>query len=600
MPGAARVGWRAVVLDWALPIALCVVFIAAISQVDDRYLARVIALVVVWALIGMSWNLIGGYAGQPSLGQAAFVGLGAYTAILLMIRVGLTPWLGLVAAAGVAIVAALVIGIPTLRLKGVYFALASLVYPLILLLVFTYLGYQEVLVPAHNDNPDLYMSWSDTWHYAALAALFLLLAWLFTTALERSRWRVVLQSIREDEDAARSTGINTALVKLVVFSTSAVFASLAGVVYAMLILVVTPEAVFGLSVSVQALVVSLVGGMARRLGPILGACILIPITNFLDANLGATSGASLLAYGLVLITVVLVVPRGLLNAGTRPLEVVNRVLPQSLRLPVNRRRSLPSRPPSGSRPLVPTHPGDEAVLIAADARKVYGGIVAIDRLSLEVRSGEFLGIVGPNGAGKSTFFDLLTGYQRSTAGRITLLGRVVTHWPAYRIARLGVRRSFQIARPFGQLTVFDNVFLGSLQNADGGQRTADTWAALEAVGLEVHADVGARSLVPAQLRLLEVARALAGRPAILLLDEPLAGLTRSEARDLMQLLRTQQHAGLTIVLVDHDIGTVAAWADRLYVIDYGRNIADGAPKEVMRDDRVVTAYLGSRWRAARA
>jgi ABC-type branched-subunit amino acid transport system ATPase component len=246
-------------------------------------------------------------------------------------------------------------------------------------------------------------------------------------------------------------------------------------------------------------------------------------------------------------------------------------------------------------------PAHEAILSARGVRKTYGGVVAVNSLDLDVRPGEFLGVVGPNGAGKTTFFDLLTGYQRATAGSVRMLDRDVTGWSPYRIARLGVRRTFQVARPFGQLTVFENVYLGTVEAAgpDGRDGAEVAWHTLRAVGLEEQAHLPARSLVPAQLRLLEVGRTLAAGPLMVLLDEPLAGLTQPESQVLMRLLRSQQEAGLTIILVDHDIGTVASWADRLYVIDYGRRIADGPPKEVMRDERVIAAYLGSRWRAAR-
>ena len=250
------------VYAYATPLIVFALYLAIVSQISDFYLSRLAALLAFWAALGMSWNLIGGYAGQLSLGHAAFVGLGGYVTLVLQQQFGIVPWIGLLASTFASALAALVVGV-TLRLSGIYFALATLAYPLILQVLFTYWGYQEALIPARPAQPFLYMQWRDNRWYAVLFAAILVLCWLATVYLERSRWRYFLTAVREDEAAAAAVGINTWLVKLWAFVISGAIAGLLGVVYAQMLFVVTPETLFGIGVSVQAIIVE--SGRRHRL-----------------------------------------------------------------------------------------------------------------------------------------------------------------------------------------------------------------------------------------------------------------------------------------------------------------------------------------------
>jgi branched-chain amino acid transport system ATP-binding protein/branched-chain amino acid transport system permease protein len=589
---------------YSVPVIAFVIFVAIVGQITDFYLSRLAALIAFWAAVGMTWNLIGGYAGQLSLGHAAFVGLGGYVALVLQQEFGIMPWVGLLASTVAAALAALIVGAPTLRLSGIYFSLATLAYPLILQVLFTYWGYQEALIPAHPESPFLFMQWRDNRWYAAIFGTILMFCWLATVFLERSHWRYLLTAVREDEAAASAVGINTWLVKLWAFVISGSIAGMLGVIYAQMLFVVTPETMFGIGVSVQALVVNLVGGVGYAIGPLLGTLIAVPISQALEAQFGSISGAAQLVYGLVLIVVVLTIPRGLIDELQR-IDPSRHPTLGKLQAWLTRGTTDVTPPPASGVVAVAANASlakGEVLLNAEGLGKAYGGVIALRDFNLEIRQHEFIGIVGPNGAGKTTLFDLLTGFQRPTSGRLYLRGENVTRSAPYRLARSGIRRTFQIPRPFGRLSVYENAMLGGLVGATevaASSTDEATWRPLRAVGLEHLANKPAESLGPSQIRLLEVARALVSRPTLLLLDEPLAGLDASEVHELINILRGQQTEGLTIVLVDHAIGTVAKIVERLVVIDNGILIADGAPVEVTRMPRVIEAYLGSRWDHAR-
>ncbi len=280
---------------------------------QDRHHHRILALVLVWATMGLSWNIISGYAGQTSFGHQAFFGIGAYLTVLLVLHAALTPWIGMLVSAAAAVVAAALIGFPTFRLSGIYFALATLAYPLILRIGMDYLGYQEVAIPMARDRPGRYMQFADPRANDLLCLGAFAATLLLSHAIERSRLGYWLRALRENEPAAEAMGVDTFRCKMGAYMLSAAPAAIAGAIYAHVVLyVVTPEAVFGVLVIVQTLVVCLVGGIGSLWGPPIGAALMVPISEFLDASVGdRLPGIQGVVYGAALVLIMLVAPEGL-------------------------------------------------------------------------------------------------------------------------------------------------------------------------------------------------------------------------------------------------------------------------------------------------
>ena len=585
---ARRAGGRrglALIGGFGLAYALATV------AVDHSYYQLIMTVVPVWAVMGLAWNLLSGYSGLISFGHAAFFGIGAYFVALGLIDWQLSPWLGIPIAAVLGALAGLLIGIPTFRLRGHYFALAMLAYPLALLYIFEWLGYQEIALPMMRAAPRAYMQFDDPRSYGLIALGLLLAAMLLTHAVERSRFGMSLIAIKEDEPAAEAAGIDTLAWKLKAITLSGAVAAAIGGFYAVVLLVVTPPAVFGMLVSAQALVVAMFGGVATLWGPVVGALILVPLSEVLHAALGAViPGIQGVIYGVAIVATVLLAPEGVVwrvrdligTRGAAPLERAAAPAPAAA-------AGVARRPPA---------PDGRPVFEVRSVSKSFGGLKAIDDVSLIVRAGEILGVIGPNGAGKTTLFNLLNGFIRPDAGDILLDGASVVGQKPNRICRAGVGRTFQVVRPFARMTVADNVVVGAYVRAgtDAEARAAAA-EALARVGLSAEAERRAGALSSKELRLMELARALAGRPRVLLLDETLAGLGAAEIEELIAVIRRLAAGGITVVIIEHTMGAMVRLVDRFVVLDHGAVLAEGAPAAITSDARVIEAYLGKKWLA---
>ena len=583
-----------------LPIIVFTALYAAVSlSVTNSYYQLVMTLVPVWAIFGLSWNLLSGYTGLISFGHAAFFGVGAYAVVLGQIYFDLSPWVTIPIAAVLGGIAGLLIGFPTFRLQGHYFALAMLAYPLAILYVFEWLGLQEVTLPIKRDNPIAYMQFADHRLYTLLALAMMLGTILLTRAVERSRFGMALLAIKQNEAAAEAAGINTLAWKLRAITLSGAIAGAVGGFYAVVLLVVTPQSVFGMLVSAQALTVAMFGGVGTVWGPVIGSVILIPLAETLNAEAGSRfPGIQGAIYGLAIICVILLAPEGLFWKVRDFFR--KRSAPREAATP-----SAPDLPTAATAvaALIPLRPkrsqgtGD-VVLEVRNLSRSFGGLKAVQNVSFKLRRNEILGIIGPNGAGKTTLFNLLNGFLRPGTGEILLDGRDMSGRKPHELCEAGIGRTFQIMRPFLRMSISDNVVVGAYVRArtDAEARQLAT-EAIARVGLSDIADRIAGELTTKELRLMELARALAGQPRILLLDETLAGLGHDEANEVVAVIQRLARDGMTIAIIEHTMQAMVRLVDSFLVLDHGAVIVEGEPEAVTRDSRVIEAYLGKKWMA---
>jgi branched-chain amino acid transport system permease protein len=557
--------------------------------VTNSYYQLMLTLVLVWACFGLSWNLLSGYTGLVSFGHAAFFGLGAYTTALGQIHFDLTPWLMIPVSALVGGLAGLAVGFPTFRLRGHYFALAMLAYPLALLYVFEWLGYQELTLPIKRENPAAYMQFADHRVYTLLALGLLVAVMLFSQWIERSRFGRALMAIKQNEAAAEAAGIDTLSWKLRAIAISGAIAGMVGGFYAIVLLVVTPPSVFGMLVSAQALTVAMFGGIGSVWGPVIGAAFLIPVAEILHAELGSRfPGIQGVVYGLAIIGVILIAPEGVYwklrdrfikrgRAGAAAiLPVVSTPVVVSARVK-----------PAKNAPVA---------LSVRNLSKSFGGLKANQNISFDVPEGAILGIIGPNGAGKTTLFNLLNGFLKPDQGEVKVYGRETVGMKPHQICALGVGRTFQVMRPFLRMSVAENVVLGAyVATPDDEEAKRLAAEAVARVGLSDVADKLAGELMTKELRLMELARALAGQPKLLLLDETLAGLGHGEADEVVAVIRRLAADSVTIVIIEHTMQAMVKLVDHFLVLDHGAVLVDGEPTAVTRDPRVIEAYLGKKW-----
>jgi branched-chain amino acid transport system permease protein len=580
-----------------LPPLLFTIAYAVVSlSVTNSYYQLILTLVPVWAVFGLSWNLLSGYTGLISFGHAAFFGIGAYATALGQIYFDLSPWLLIPVAAMLGGIAGLLIGFPTFRLQGHYFALAMLAYPLAILYVFEWLGFQEVTLPIKRDATIAYMQFADPRLYTLLALAILFAIIVLTQIIERSRFGMALLAIKQNEAAAEAAGIDTLIWKLRAITLSGAIAAAIGAFYAQVLLVVTPQSVFGMLVSAQALTVAMFGGVGTVWGPVIGAVILIPLAEILNAEAGArVPGIQGVIFGFAIVCVILVAPEGLFwklrdllrtRVAQPPLDAPD--IPGAVAVGVT-----PPRPASHQRAAT-----GEIVLEVRNLSRSFGGLKAVQDVSLTLHKNEILGIIGPNGAGKTTLFNLLNGFLKPSQGEVLIGGRNMSGERPHAICKAGVGRTFQVMRPFLRMSILDNVVVGAYVRARSDEEARKL--AIEAVarvGLSAMADRVAGELSTKELRLMELARALAGQPRILLLDETLAGLGHGEADEVVAVIQRLARDGMTIAIIEHTMQAMVRLVDSFLVLDHGAVITEGLPEVVTHDNRVIEAYLGKKWMA---
>ncbi|NOJ45922.1 branched-chain amino acid ABC transporter ATP-binding protein/permease [Bradyrhizobium archetypum] len=580
-----------------LPAVLFTMAYALVSlSVTNSYYQLVLTLVPVWAVFGLSWNLLSGYTGLISFGHAAFFGIGAYTTALGQIYFDLSPWLLIPVAAMLGGIAGLLIGFPTFRLQGHYFALAMLAYPLAILYVFEWLGFQEVTLPMKRDAPIAYMQFGDPRIYTLLALTIMLATIVLTRIIEQSRFGMALLAIKQNEAAAEAAGINTLAWKLRAITLSGAIAAAIGAFYAQVLLVVTPQSVFGMLVSAQALTVAMFGGVGTVWGPVIGSVILIPLAETLHAEAGARfPGIQGVIFGFAIICVILVAPEGLFW------KLRDLLRKRFARATTTEVTAAPHTEQPGTAivtplPVARKRATSEVVLEVRNLSRSFGGLKAVQNVSFKLHKNEILGIIGPNGAGKTTLFNLLNGFLRPDQGEVLIDGRNMSGERPHTICEAGIGRTFQVMRPFLRMSILDNVVVGAYVRAKTEDEARKLAAdAVARVGLSDVADRVAGELSTKELRLMELARALAGQPRILLLDETLAGLGHGEADEVVAVIQQLARDGITIAIIEHTMQAMVRLVDSFVVLDHGAVITEGEPEVVTRDNRVIEAYLGKKW-----
>lgn len=579
----------------SLLAVLAVAVALALPLVLPLFQVTLLVNILIFAIVVTGLVLLTGIVGLTSFGQAAFMGLGAYTTAVLTTGAGWNPWLGLLAGFGVTALIAWLLGLMTLRMQGHYLPLATIAWGMSLYYVFGNTPALGGFTGLTNIPPisvfGLTLTSPRTFAYLALVCLGLTA--IGAQFLLSSRVGRAMRALRGGPLVAEAFGVNTFRLRVEVFVLAALMASLAGWLYAHSQRFVNPTP-FSLQAGIEYLFMAVVGGSGHVWGGVLGAGLITLLREWLrdllPVLIGAQGNFEVIVFGILVILTLQFARRGLWPLVERalPQEGV-RLLPERARLPER------SRPTPGTPLLEVEH-----------AVKQFGGLRAVNDVSFELRAGEILGLIGPNGAGKSTVFNLVTGVNPATSGRVVFAGRDITRLSAGQIHRLGVARTFQHVHLLPDLTLLANTMMGGyargragliasllhLERAEEAALQHEALRQLRRVGLEDQAFTLAGNLALGQQRILEVARALVADPTLLLLDEPAAGLRYGEKMELVALLRRLRDEGVTILLVEHDMDLVMNLVDRLVVMNYGEKLAEGTPAEIRRNPAVREAYLG--------
>jgi branched-chain amino acid transport system permease protein len=581
-----------------LPIVLLALAVPVIAllPLPDFWIAQ-LNYIGLYALVSLGLVLLTGVGGLTSFGQAAFVGIGAYTTAWLTLNTGMSPWLTLFVGLALTAISALIVGVITLRMSGHYLPLATIAWGLSL---YYLMGNLDAL--GKYDGLLGLKSLSIGSINLGQGRLFFVLCWaiVITSAvallnLLDSRPGRAIRSLKGGTQMAEAMGINTFRYKVTIFVIAALFAAVAGWLLAHFQRTVNPSA-FGLKMGIEYLFMTVVGGVGYVWGAIVGAGLVKLLDDWLQVALPALIGTSgsyeVIVFGVVLVLVLKYLPEGLWSVVARRFPKPDRLVDwaDADDLPVR------AKPQNGER-----------VLVIDSIRKQFGGLVAVNDISFDIAAGQIVGLIGPNGAGKSTTFNLITGVLNKTSGRVMFRGQDVSALPSREISRKGMARTFQHVKLIADMTMLENVAMGAYTRGRSGVLSSmlcanraeerrlmkEAQRQLERIGMGnyLHEQVG--NLAMGQQRLMEIARALCCDPALLLLDEPAAGLRHLEKQALAAVLRQLQGEGMSILLVEHDMDLVMDVCDQLVVMEFGTLLTRGTPAEVQANPAVRAAYLGT-------
>ena len=581
---------------YAFPAFAALMLVLPLLPVPDFWITQS-NYIGLYAIVSLGLVLLTGVAGLTSFGQAAFVGIGAYTAAFLATKLGVSPWLTLWVGVALAVLAALLVGAITLRMSGHYLPLATIAWGLALYYLMgnmEWLGKYDGLLGV----PTITLFGADLGTGRGLHGLIwviALVAALAVTHLLDSRPGRAIRALKSGSTMAEAMGISTFRYKLTVFVIAAVLAAMSGWLFAHFQRTVNPSP-FSLTKGIEYLFMAVLGGVGHVWGAFLGSAV-VRLTEdqlqvLLPKLIGSSGNFETIVFGIVLIVVLKYAPDGLWTFAARWVPAPRRVRDWDGAAPLPAR----DKPARG-----------EPLLQVQAVRKQFGGLVAVNDVSFEVRGGDIVGLIGPNGAGKSTTFNLITGVLSLSGGQVRYRGELIGGLPSRKIARRGISRTFQHVKMIPEMTVLENVAIGGyLRSSSGALRAmlrldraeekrlfAEAERQLQRIGMaeQMHELAGNLALGPQ--RLMEIARALATDPALLLLDEPAAGLRHKEKQALAAVLRQLKSEGLSILLVEHDMDFVMGLTDRIVVMEFGTRLIEGTPEEVQASPVVRAAYLGT-------
>ena len=576
-------------------VAFVVAVIGIAPLVAPAFYVTLLNYIGLYSLVALGLVLLTGVAGQTSFGQAAFVGLGAYTTAVLTTQYGFSPWATLPIALVVTLAVGYVLGIMTLSMGGHYLPLATIAWGISLYYLMgtieSFGGFTGLTgVPPVSIFGFALLKESDFYYF--IWAVVLAALWCVANVLDSRPGRAI-RALKQGGAMVEAFGVHPGRMKTAVFVIAALLACLSGWLYAHLQRFVNPTP-FGINQGIEYLFMAVVGGAASVWGAVLGATLITLLKTWLQDLLpkliGEAGQFEMIVFGVLLVVMLHYARDGLL-------PYLQRFIPRP-------KRALPLAADRLHHRVMPV--ADSPVLDVKSARKTFGGLIAVNDVTFNVRAREIVGLIGPNGAGKSTCFNLISGALEATAGSITFMGQALTGQSASMISRLGLARTFQHVKLVATMTVIENVALGAylrgtkgilasalkFNGEDEAAALGEAMRQLERVGLAEHAHDAASSLPLGKQRIVEIARALASDPILLLLDEPAAGLRFAEKAQLATLIRSLKGEGMTVLLVEHDMDFVMGLVDRLVVLNFGQKLAQGLPEAVQADPAVREAYLG--------
>ncbi len=581
---------------WAFPVFALIMLALPLLPVPDFWITQS-NMVGLYAIVALGLVLLTGVAGLTSFGQAAFVGVGAYAAGYMVVTLNASPWLALVVGVALAVVAALLLGLLTLRMSGHYLPLATICWGLALnytMANMAFLGKYDGI----NGIPSLDLFGVELGSGRGLHGLIWAVALVCAVAVTNlldSRVGRAIRSLKTGSTMAEAMGISTFRYKLIAFILAAVLAAISGWLFAHFQRTVNPTP-FGLNKGIEYLFMAVLGGVGHVWGAFLGAGVVKIIEDelqvLLPALLGTSGNFEVIVFGVVLVLVLKYAPDGLWTFIQKRLPAVARPVDWN----DDDHMAHEPKPVKGTR-----------LLEVDKVRKEFGGLVAVNDVSFHIDAGEIIGLIGPNGAGKSTTFNLITGVLPLTSGRVSWRGESIAGLPSREIARRAISRTFQHVKMIPEMTVLENVALGayirskantvqamlSLDKAEERQIFAEAHRQLRRIGMEDRMHELAGNLALGPQRLMEIARALCTDPSLLLLDEPAAGLRHKERRALSEVLKQLRGEGVTLLLVEHDMDFVMGLTDRIVVMEFGTKLMEGTPAEVQASPAVRAAYLGT-------